>query len=281
MNEISKLRLKQAHENLKLFSDLDIRAAAVTGSVAKGYADDNSDIDTIIMLNNNLTQKDFDKIISDAKASGGDFYHGSREEGFAVYFYIDGVRCDFGFGHYSETETLINEMLTKPEVDLTKHLMISGLIDGYILKGQSWLEPLIKKAETEYPKELQVLLVNYFKKFHPEWAVEKMTIDRGDILYYYESIVEMTGNIIGILCGLNKYYHPGKLKGVEHTLQKMNIKPRDFINRYNFVLSAEKNAALKEMFSLVRETFDLIDKHLPEVSTQRSRDILEMVLRKR
>lgn len=280
MNEVSKLRLKQAHGNLKLFSDLDIRAAAVTGSVPKGYADDNSDIDTIIMLNTKLTQKEFEKIVNDSKVSGGDFYHGSPEEGFAVYYYIDGVRCDFGFGHYSETETLINEMIAKPEVELTKHLMVSGLIDGYILKDSNWLAPLIKKAVEEYPKELQIMLVNHFKKFHPEWAVEKMTIDRGDILYYYESLVEMTGNIIGILCGLNKYYHPGKLKGVEHTIQKMNIKPRDFAARYNFVLSAEKSEALNEMFILVRETFDLIDKHLPEVSTKRSRDILEMVLRK-
>ena len=280
MNEISKLRLKQAQSNLKLFSNLDIRAAAVTGSAAKGYADDNSDIDTIIMLNSKMNQSEFDKIVSDAKASGGDFYHGSPEEGFTVYYYIDGVRCDFGFGHFSETEELINEMLEKPEVELTKHLMISGLIDGYILKDSDWLAPLIRKAESEFPKELQVMLVNHFKKFHPEWAVEKMTIGRGDVLYYYESIVEMTGNIIGILCGLNKFYHPGKLKGVKHTIARMNIKPRDLVYRYNYILSAEKSEAIKEMFNLVRETFDLIDENLPEVSTKRSREVLEMVLRK-
>ncbi len=280
MNEISKRRLTQAKDNLRLIDFLDIRAAAVTGSIAKGYGDDNSDIDTIVILNKNMAQDEFDKIIEDAKTSGGDFYHGSPEEGFAVYYYIDGVRCDFGFGHYSETETLINEMLEKPEVDPVKHLMISGLIDGYILKDSNWLAPLIKKAEDGYSKELQILLVSHFKKFHPEWAIEKMTIGRGDILYYYESLVEMIGNIIGILCGLNKFYHPGKLKGVEHTIKKMQIKPKDFIKRYNFILSAEKYEAIKELFLVVRETFDLIDKHLPDVSTKRSREILEMVLRK-
>jgi len=280
MNEISKRRLTQAKDNLRLIDFLDIRAAAVTGSIAKGYGDDNSDIDTIVILNKNMAQDEFDKIIEDAKTSGGDFYHGSPEEGFAVYYYIDGVRCDFGFGHYSETETLINEMLEKPEVDPVKHLMISGLIDGYILKDSNWLAPLIKKAEDGYSKELQILLVSHFKKFHPEWAIEKMTIGRGDILYYYESLVEMIGNIIGILCGLNKFYHPGKLKGVEHTIKKMQIKPKDFIKRYNFILSAEKYEAIKELFLVVKETFDLIDKHLPDVSTKRSREILEMVLRK-
>ena len=280
MNEVSKKRLEQAAKNIQLFSGFDIRAAAVTGSIAKGYGDENSDIDTIVMLNNNLTQAEFDKVVSDAKASGGDFYHGSPEEGFAVYYYIDGIRCDFGFGHYSGTEKLINEMLEKPEVELMKHLQISGLIDSYILKDTNWLKPHIEKAENEFPRELQVMLVNQFKRFHPEWAIEKMTIGRGDILYYYDSLVEMIGNIIGILCGLNRFYHPGKLKGVEHTIERMNIKPKDFISRYKYVLNAEKYAALKELFNLVRETFDLIDEHLPEVSTVRSREVLEMVLRK-
>jgi len=276
MNEISKKRLVQAAQNIQLFSRFDIKAAAVTGSIAKGYGDDTSDIDTIIMLNKILLQSEFDKVIADAKASGGNFFHGSPEEGFAVYYYIDGVRCDFGFGHYSETEKLINEMLEKPEMDLMKHLQISGLIDGYILKDSNWLNRLTAKAEAEFPKELQIMMVNHFKRFHPERAIEKMTIGRGDILYYYDSLVEMTGNIIGVLCGLNKFYHPGKLKGVEHTVKRMNIKPHDFIRRYNEILLAEKSAALKKLFNLVRETFDLIDEHLPEVSTARSREILDM-----
>lgn len=280
MNEVSKKRLEQAAQNIQLFSSFDIKAAAVTGSVAKGYADDNSDIDTIVILNRNLGSEEFDKVIEDAKASGGDFYHGSPEEGFAVYYYIDGVRCDFSFGQFCETENLIHEMLEKPEVDLMKHLQISGLIDSHLLKDTNWLKPLIMKAEREYPKELQVLMVSHFKRFHPEWAIEKMTIGRGDILYFYDSLVEMTGNIIGILCGLNKFYHPGKLKGVEHTIEQMKIKPRDFISRYNHILLAEKYSALKELFKLVRETFDLIDEHLPEVSTARSREVLEMVLKK-
>ena len=152
MNEISRKRLVQAEKNLELFSDFDIKAAAVTGSISKGYGDDTSDIDTIIMLNRVLLQSEFDKVIADAKASGGNFFHGSPEEGFAVYYYIDGVRCDFGFGHYSETEKLINEMLEKPEVDLMKHLQIYGLIDGYSLKESNWLNRLPAKAEADFPK---------------------------------------------------------------------------------------------------------------------------------
>lgn len=62
-------------------------------------------------------------------------YHGTPEEGFAVYYYIDGIKCDFGIGDYRETDKLIDEMLEKPEVDLIKHLQIAGIMDGYDLYG--------------------------------------------------------------------------------------------------------------------------------------------------
>lgn len=281
MNDISKNRLELAAKNLELFKNLNIRAAAVTGSIAKGYGDDNSDIDTIVILNERMTYEQFDNIIADARASGGDLYHGSAADGFAAYYYINGVKCDFGFGIYSETESLINDMLEKPEVDLIKHLQISGLIDGKILQDTGWLADLLKKAEVNYPKELQVLMVEHFKKFHPEWAIETMTHSRGDMLFYYESLVEIIGNCIGILCGLNKMYHPGKLKGAEYSIWQMKIIPNDFIARYNRILSSnDYSFAVKELFKIVREVFELIDTHLPEISTKRSREVLEMVLRK-
>ncbi len=280
MNEISKQRIEQARNCIPMFSNLDIKAVVVTGSIAKGYGDENSDIDVLIAVNENLSKAQFDKIVEDAKKSGGDLYHGTPEEGFAVYYYINGIKIDFGIAHYTETETLISEMLEKPEVDLVKHLMISGLIDGYILMGNDWIEPILEKAEKDFPKELQVMVVNHFKKFHPEWAIRTMAVEREDDLFYYESLVEITENIIGILCGLNKKYHPGKLKGIEYSVDKMEIKPENFIKRYKSIFSMKKTESVIEIHKLVRETFDLIDIYLPDVSTVRSREVLEMVLRK-
>lgn len=279
MNEISKQRIELAKRNLKMFKHLDIAAAMVTGSVAKGYADDNSDIDTIINLDKKLTQDEFDKIVADAKASGGDLYNGTPEEGFSVYYYIDGIKCDFGIGDYRETEKLIDEMLEKPEVDLIKHLQVAGIMDGYDLYGSELISTWRSKA-VQFPHELQIMMINHFKKFHPKWVMEKMAVERGDILFYNESVVEIIGNIIGILCGLNKMYHPGKLKGVEYTISKMKIKPKDFFERYNNIFSIEKTKAVKELYKLIDETLDLAGKYLPQVDIERSRKIINLVLRK-
>jgi len=279
MNEISKKRIELAKRNFEKFKDPNVIAAAVTGSVAKGYADDNSDIDTIILRYNSFTQQEFDKIIEEAKSTGGDLYHGSPEEGFACYYYFDGIKCDFGFGDFRETEKLITEMLEKPEVDLIKHLQISGLIDGFILYGHEWFNNLLNKAK-QYPKELQVMMVKHHLKFYPEWVMQKMGVERNDTLFYYETLIEITGNMLGILCGLNKMYHPGKLKGVDWTIDQMNIKPVSFKERYSNVFAIESSKAVKEIYVLVRETLDLVDKHLPEVSTERTRKLQEMKLRK-
>ena len=279
MNKISKLLISQAKQNLRMFRHLDIRAAIVTGSAAKGYADDNSDIDTLISLNKTVTQKQFDNIVESARESGGDLYHGTPKQGFAVYYYINGIKCDFGIGKYSETEELIKQMLKKPEIDLTKHLMISGFIDCYVLYGKEWVNKWRSKAE-KFPKELQVIMVNHFRRFHPFWVIDKMAVERNDTLFYFESLVEITGNIAGILCGLNRMYHPGKLKGLEYTVKKMKIKPVNFFKRYNAVFSSGRKNAVKELYKLVKETLDLTDKHLPEVSTEGTRILLDMELRK-
>lgn len=279
LNEISKQRIELAKRNLEMFSHLSIKGAMVTGSAAKGYADDNSDIDMLIGLDKPMTEAEFDQIIAEARASGGDLYHGTAEEGFAVYYYIDGIKCDFGIGPYTINENLITKMLEKPNVDLIKHLQVAGFIDGYDLAGFDWINEWRNKA-LQFPAKLQVMMVNHFKKFHPEWVLQKMAVERSDNLFYHESLIEVTGNMIGILCGLNKMYHPGKLKGIEWTVDKMLIKPVDFIARYNRIFSIEKEIAVKELYILVKEILDLIDEHLPEVSTEHSRKLLVMELRK-
>lgn len=279
LNEISKKHLKLAKSNLDMFRYLDIVAAMVTGSAAKGYADDNSDIDTLIVVDRKLTPQEFDNIVADAKASGGDLYHGNPEDGFAVYYYVNGIKCDFGIGDFRETEKLITDMLENPEIDLIKHLQLAGFIDGYTLAGEEWVNEWKTKAK-QFPAGLQTMMVNHYKKFHPEWVLHKMAIERGDNLFYYESLIEAIGNIIGILCGLNKMYHPGKLKGIEWSINQMAIKPKDLINRYNRIFSIEKSIAVKELYTLIVETLDLIDQNLPEVSTERSRKLLVMELRK-
>ncbi len=279
MNKISKLRLALAKKNLKLFKDPKLLAALVTGSVAKGYADDFSDIDTLLIYKKNLSKKEFDRIVKDAENSGGGLYHGTPEDGFAVYYYIEGVKCDFGIGHFSLTENLISEMIKKPELDLVKHLQMAGILESIVLYGGPWVQKWKKKAR-RFPKELGVMMVKQNLKFHPRWVMEKMAVKRGDILFYHESLLESLGAIVGILCGLNKIYHPGKLKGIDCTIEHMEIKPARFLKRYRSLFNLNGLKAVNELYKLINETIALVDKHMPEVNTDRTKAVQKMILRK-
>ena len=281
MNKISKSRIELAKRSLERFRNENLVAALVTGSVAKGIADENSDIDTVLIYDRRLTNEEMEEIIAGAKATGGDFYHGTPELGFAVYYYFEGVRCDFGFGHREDTERLFDEVIndTEAEPDLMKHLQVNGILDSVVLYGEEWVNKLRKQA-AGFPESLQIKLVRHHLRFHPKWAIEKMAIERNDVLFYYETLLECTGNMIGILCGLNKIYHPGKIKGAEYTVAKMKIKPRNFRERCTGLFKQKSTDAVSELYKMIEETCDLIDKHLPAVSTVRSREVQKMILRK-
>jgi hypothetical protein len=279
MNKVSRQRIELAKKNFEQFRSPNIVAAIVAGSVGKGYADDNSDIDTIIFYKKPFTNKQFNKIVEEAKLSGGDLYHGTPKAGFAVYYYINGIKCDFGFGHYRENEKLITEMVKKQELDQMKHLQISGFLDSYVLYGDKWVNKWKNKAK-KIPKELSFIMVRNHIKFEPEWVTNEMALKRGDILYMYEYFIQAIDRLIWILCGLNKTYHPGKLKGAEFKIKQFRIKPPGFITRCKKVLEAGNSLAVKELYKLIRETMTLVDKHMPRQSTLRIRRVLKMKLRK-
>ncbi|HEY3250318.1 MAG TPA: nucleotidyltransferase domain-containing protein [Ignavibacteria bacterium] len=279
MNDISKNRIQLAKKNFEKFKNENVVAAIVSGSIGKGYGDDNSDIDTFIFYDKPYTKKEYDKIVGEAKQSGGDIFHGSPKEGFAVYYYIDGIKCDFGFRDYREAEKLISGMLKMPEVDLMKHLQISGFIDSVILHGDKWIHKWRKKAR-KIPEDLLYFMVRNNLKFEPEWVMNTMAIERGDTLYLHEYYILAIDRIIWILCGLNKIYHPGKLKGIDNKIKQLDIKPVNFFERYREVFELSAEESVKELFGLIRETMDLIDKHMPRQSTARIRRVLEMKLRK-
>lgn len=281
MNEISKAGITLARRSFIRFKTPDLISAILTGSAAKGYADDYSDLDIILIYKNPLSNEEFERIVKEAKESGGDLYNGTPEHGFSVYYYIEGIKCDFAFGSQSETQKLFNEVTEDSDepVDLIKHLQVSGFIDGFMLFDDNWLQPLIDKTK-DMPSALKQKLVGQHLKFLPKWAFEKMAIERKDILFYYECVLEDISNLIAILCGLNGIYHPGKIKGAEFIINKMKIKPVNFTRRYKNIFKLNGYEASEELYNLINETLELIDRHLPEVSTERSKAVQKMVLRK-
>lgn len=282
MNEISKQRMELARKNaVQLMNDPNVISMLVTGSVAKGIADDNSDIDTIVIYDKPLTQDNFDRIREDAIASGGGLYGEDIESGITVYKFIDRIRYDYGHTFHDPWEKLLDDYLKEPDITNAEcQIMLSGFIDGAAIKGQEWAEKKKRYFIDSYPDKYAEDLVKKNLAFHPKWVLVKMGLERNDTLFLYETFLDIEKKIFGILCGINNLYHPGKFKSADYTIDKMKIKPDGLYERFTKVFHSSESEAIEILSGLIMETLDIVDEHMPEISTKRNREIFSMVLRR-
>jgi nucleotidyltransferase-like protein len=280
MNQATRARIELARRNAARYAENpNVRAIMVVGSVAHGTADDNSDIDCTVFYERPPSEQEFDAICAAARSSGGDLYYGTPADGFAVYQYIEGIRCDFGFETVESAERSFGEFLGQPDTDPIKQLVAGGFLDGLPLYGEQWIAGW-KARLAHYPPGLGQAMVRKHLRFHPRWVLEKMGLERGDWLFLYEALLEAEQNIVGILCGLNQLYHPGKIKGASWTIDKMALRPPDLLARFERVLRGDSAQAIGQISALIDETLTLVETHTPEVDTSRTREVLAMRLRK-
>ncbi|MCB0724737.1 MAG: nucleotidyltransferase domain-containing protein [Ignavibacteriae bacterium] len=282
MNEISKQRMELARQNAgELMDDPNVIAMLVTGSVAKGIADDNSDIDTIVLYEKPLDQNDFDRIKEDAVSSGGGLYGEDINSGITVYKFVDGIRYDYGHTFIEPWEKELNEYLSEPDINNAEfQIMLSGFVDGAPIKGDEWAEEKRRHFIESYPDKYAEDLVKKNLAFHPKWVLVKMGLERNDTLFLYETFLDIEKRIFGILCGINRLYHPGKFKSADFTIDKMKIKPENLYKRFTDVFHSGEEEAIEILSGLIMETLDIVDKYMPGISTKRNREIFSMVLRR-
>lgn len=281
MSTISETFLEIARQHTTVcHQNRHIKAILVTGSVAKGLADDNSDIDIIMYYDKLPSEAEFEAYRQAAFDSGGGFYGGNATEGFALYQFIDGLRHDFAHALLSETEELLAKFLAEPDLENNnKQIMLDGILTGIPLKGaeitQKWKDQL-----ANYPPQLGEMLVKKYLRFRPHWVLQKMGVDRHEVIFLQEELLNAMQNIFGVLCGLNKLYHPGKIKGLNHTVAKMQLAPSNVASRLPGLFLVDGQTAVNQLKQLIEETIALVETHLPEFDTTPTRKLFTMQLRK-
>jgi hypothetical protein len=281
MNSISDAWLARARENTAVFQqNPHVKAILVTGSVAKGTADNNSDIDIILYYDELPGEAAFEAYRQAALDSGGGFYGGNAQDGWALFQYIDGVRHDFAHAQLAETEALIDEFLREPDLEeVNKQIMLDGVLTGVALKGAEITDGWKAKL-ANYPPQLGDMLVKKYLRFRPVWVLQKMGVDRHEIIFLQEELLTAVQHIFGVLCGLNQLYHPGKIKGLNVTVAKMKLAPPDLATRLPGIFLVDGQTAVHQLQQLIEETLVLVETHLPHIDTAPTRKLFTMQLRK-
>jgi hypothetical protein len=272
--------LEMARRNVAEFETMPgFVAALVTGSVARGDADGASDIDTILYFDAPHPPGRLEEQKAIAEASGGGFYFGTPDEGFGVYRFVDGVKCDFGFDLVSGLETHIADVMERSDLDLDKQLILDGVRRAIVLRGEDRVAEWRRRTD-EYPEALGRAMLEKHLPMPPAWVLVEMGAARGDAFHLIEEFTRIARHVLGMLCAVNRVYHPGKLKGARHTLDRLRLAPPDVADRLERLFTASAERAAFDAIRLVEETWALVEQEWPDVDLGAVRTRFSITLRR-
>ena len=251
------------------------RTIFLTGSAAEGTADGYSDLD-LIMHYDVLPSDDAMRAArtelgsTDDEPSGERSKHGVGERG-----WIDGVEVEVGHFPLATWEEAMDEVLARHDPRPNTHHALNGLLRGIPLHGESTVRGWQRRAAA-YPDGLRVAVVKHHLDFMPLWHKHAKFARRDATVFAYQMLVEGSLNVLGVLAGINRlYFHKGQFKRMRRFVSRMRHAPDRLTDRIEALYDAPRPEAYFLFEALVRDVVDLVDAHVPEVDTTKTRRFLE------
>jgi predicted nucleotidyltransferase len=213
-----------------------VAAVLLAGSVARGLADDFSDIELDIYWRRAPTE--VERVAAAAGAGWEPIRAEKDEHEWADSYRIDGVKLDASSFLTSTIDGYLSAVLlhadTEPElqVRVTTSLALAMVAKGLALRPRERLE---------------------------------MLVARDDVLVLHRDLVDNLQGLLDALFGLNRMFTPHPFhKWLEWEATLIPLKPPDLVRRIRGLLCASPREAVDQVSALAEETFDLVAAHLPE-----------------
>jgi predicted nucleotidyltransferase len=275
MTEASRWRLALTKKIALIYSEHPkVRAVVAGGSVACGVADSYSDTDVIVFWTELPSDEEREIAVERIEGKRGKCYT-KTEKGMGEYCYVGDAYVDIGHITIKAMEDILSEVLDHHNPDPSKQRKVGGILDAIPFYGKELVEQWQIKA-AKYPDGLAQAMVKKHLRFYPCISYpEKVSHQRGDVLFLYESFLSWTKSLMGVLMGLNRLYDRGELKWADRFIGRMQVVPLDFSTRIKRCFQEEPIAAIKQFHSLIEETFRLVEMHMPEIDTKEARELFE------
>ena len=247
------------------------------GSVAQGLADRWSDCDTVVYWD----EIDAEWLESPrAEGSGERFTWVESYPGNAwlEQYRFGTLKVDVAHVRLGWLHELIDGAVAGERIDTTTLDVVRGVQEAIVLHGEDAYEP-IRERVAEMPEALRLALVREHLRFLPSWVYDGMGRERGDLVVFYETILQTTRSLVGVLAGLNGVWvAPEKLKRVGFVVGGMRLAPPEAAARLERLLDLPREQVKDELDDLVGRTIELVEEHLPTIDTTRARTIWSLVL---
>lgn len=268
MNPHAEWRLELARRVAPAYSgNPAVRAVAVHGSAARGYADRYSDIEMVAFWDRAPTDEER---VAAAREAGGNLWSlypfEDENNEWSEEFDVRGVKIDMSHRTVEGTERWFSEVIDGYDTDLTKHDTISVIRRSYPLYGAELIERWRARTDV-YPDELALRMVRQYLDWIPS-VTREMGAARGELIPLYENISASERHILLVLLALNRIYLPHlAFKWTEQVAAELRIAPPNLAARLKAAFRLEPLEGVRELHSLIEDTIRLVEQHMPEVDT--------------
>lgn len=267
MNEASRWRLELARRIARSYAlNPGVAVVELGGSVSRGHADRYSDLELGVCWSAAPSLVERLDAVDHAGGVLGTVYPPVPDAGeWAEDYTVHDVKIDVSHHTVESMERRLDDVVVRCDTSPAKQQLVSAIQHAIPLYGDELLRQWQTRVEP-YPDELARAVVREHLAFKPHWAGE-MLAERGDFLILHSAIAGFEQELLMVLMGLNRLYHPG-FKWIHRLVAELSIAPDNLGLRLRQALRLEASAGVDVLHALNRDTLDLVDAHMPEVSTR-------------
>jgi hypothetical protein len=274
MNPASQWRHTLAQQLAPIYAvNPHVAAVLLGGSTARGHADRYSDIELGVFWHQPPTDTDRQTA---AKSISGDlvrlYPYDPAEEVWCDDYVLGRAYPDqpksgvlVEVVHYT-TDFLnrtFDAVLQHYNPDALKQNLIAGVIDGVPLHQSELVQHWKARAAT-YPDGLAIAVVKQYAVIDHFWRWEMWLARSGNLMMLYQSFAQIQQQLLHVLLGLNRVYYFG-FKWLDVVAERLAHKPADLVRRLRQVYELAPAEGAHQLARLVEETYDLIEKQLPQI----------------
>jgi hypothetical protein len=259
-------------------SNPSVAAVVLGGSVARGHADEYSDLEVAVMWLTAPSEADRAQAIA---AAGGDLvslypveddawcdaWKVGRKDGAP----FTGVEVDMSHYLVETAERVLHDVVEACDPDPVKQLAVGGLLNGIALHGEDLVAGWQERAAS-YPDGLALAVVQAHAQIEGLWRLDAFA-ERDNPVAGYQVLVAAHEDLLHVLLGLNRAYYSG-FKSLPAVVGELRIAPPDLLERLQAAYPLQAGRSKDLTTALVEDVHDLIETHVPEIDVQRLREIL-------
>jgi hypothetical protein len=240
-----------------------LRAILLQGSVAKGIADAYSDIELTFIWATTTTAEDRAAIFQDTQKEL--LFAEEEEDGeWVSTFMYKSVKVDILHLEMPTLQSIIQGVMESRVTSIASQTLLASIQDSIALYGKAALDE-INGQIAHYPLELSTRCIKVNASFS-EWSMRDALLERKDMVAFHHLVDLILLQMLRLLYALNQtYLRSYNFKWFRYGSSKLALKPEDFENRVEALLSGSGTKTVDDLDTLLHEVFDLVQKQRPDI----------------